>query len=165
MAALEQADLMRVAWHLCEIFYWSIPLSEASSTVPAPLITDWARASLDPFSVDDPLLDPSSLEYFWNYIQRLLLRGEIPQAVSLLASMPTSSDAIIVSALLQRMPIQTMGIHFSLLYTNNSRILQVVLVQNNSSPSTHSGLPSAKVDKGNLLLFSPRHVVFIKYFI
>jgi hypothetical protein len=100
---------MRVAWHLCEIFYWLVSPSESSSTVPAPLITEWARASLDPFSLDDPHVDPSSLEYFWNYVQRLLLRGEISQAVSVLASMSTNSDAITISSLLQRMPILTMG--------------------------------------------------------
>eukprot|EP00026_Physarum_polycephalum_P003933 Phypoly_transcript_03950.p1 GENE.Phypoly_transcript_03950~~Phypoly_transcript_03950.p1 ORF type:complete len:756 (+),score=109.87 Phypoly_transcript_03950:25-2292(+) len=108
VAALEQTDLMRVAWHLCEIFYWAVPPTESSSTVPSPLITDWARASLDPFPIDEGA-DRSSIEYFWSYIQRLLLRGEISQAVSELAAMPSSHDANTVSLLLQRMPILTGG--------------------------------------------------------
>lgn len=94
---------MRVAWHLSELFYWSAPPSTASSTVEALQLVTWARASLDPFSVDESH-HPSSNEYFWSYIRRLLIRGETMEAVTLLASNSSNPDSHTVYGVLRKKP-------------------------------------------------------------
>lgn len=123
VAALEQADLMRVAWHLSEVFYWSAPSSSSSSTVQALHLSTWARTSLDPFSMDDSHSDPTSIEYFWSYIRRLLIRGELAEAATLLASNASHVDSRTVAALLRKKPLLPTSGNCSRNSSNNLLIL------------------------------------------
>ncbi len=117
VAALEQSDLMRIAWHLCEIFYWSVPNSElgsglgigsintnaGSGMITAPLVVEWAYSSLDPIVIDDIDAVLSSPEHFWSYVHQLLIRGDIKQAIGVLGS-SYHTEAQTVALLLHKMP-------------------------------------------------------------
>lgn len=93
---------MRIAWHLAEIFYWAVAPSDAGTAIIAPQVIDWAKSSLDPMLIDDPN-PPLSPAYFWSYVQRLLLRGEISQVINILNE-SNYSDAHTIAALLHKMP-------------------------------------------------------------
>lgn len=93
---------MKIAWHLCEIFYWTISVADLTHTVIAHLVLEWARDSLDPLASDNSH-HPSSLEYFWSYVQRLLIRGDISQAIRELNA-STQTEAHWIATLLHKMP-------------------------------------------------------------